>query len=348
MSTLTSIDERPGRGDPDRQGRSAGLSLPLLRLLQLVMILQGGRFPNAQHLAEACAVSRRTIYRDLAILEAAGIPVVYRADRQGYQLAGAGFLRPAPLDDREALALLLLSRLCPADQAFGLLRPLRSGVEKILQSLPATVRGRVGLVSEVLAGDRSAPELPADRRPIYEAIWRALGERRQMRLWSRAEPGNPPLTTKLSLYRLARVDGCWCLVGRSTLHREVRLFRIPGIERIEVTEETYTIPPRFRLDRWLSRPARPEHRDAPPQVHLRFSARGAARVREAHGPVDLRFSPLAGGELDVFLPAATPEVLVGWILGFGDQVEVLQPQGLRRAVRERAERIARLHADRTG
>ena len=91
--------------------RSPSLRLPLARLLQLLMILQSERYPNATRLAEACAVSRRTIYRDLTILEAAGITVIYRPDRQGYQLARECLLQPTQLEDKEALALLDLSRL---------------------------------------------------------------------------------------------------------------------------------------------------------------------------------------------------------------------------------------------
>src|SRR5262249_54560228 len=143
------------------------------------------RFPNAQRLADACAVSRRTIYRDLAILEAAGIIVVYRRDRQGYQLAGEGVFPPAQLDDQEAMALLLLSRLCPADPPFGLARQVRSGVDKVIQALPVEVRGRVNLGGEPIVGDPMTLELPADRQPIYAAIWRALRQRRQMRIWYR-------------------------------------------------------------------------------------------------------------------------------------------------------------------
>ena len=92
---VTSWDMQPhafgqnGRVDStiEFESHSPSLRLPLARLLQLLMILQSERFPNARRLAEACAVSRRTIYRDLTILEAAGISVLYRPDRQGYQLA---------------------------------------------------------------------------------------------------------------------------------------------------------------------------------------------------------------------------------------------------------------------
>ena len=45
----------------------------LARLLQIVTLLQTERCPNARMLAEACEVSRRTIYRDFSTIAAAGI-----------------------------------------------------------------------------------------------------------------------------------------------------------------------------------------------------------------------------------------------------------------------------------
>ena len=78
---------RPGGARRDRDVRLRRGRAQLPRLLELIMAIQSDRFPNARTLAERCEVSRRTIYRDLDTLDAAGIPVRYRPDRQGYQLA---------------------------------------------------------------------------------------------------------------------------------------------------------------------------------------------------------------------------------------------------------------------
>ena len=176
MSAVSSMPEIYDRATWEQEGRPPVLSLPLVRLLQLVMILQNGRFPNARRLAEVCAVSRRTIYRDLATLEAAGIPVVYRADRQGYQLAGPGFLQPAPLNDQEALSLLLLSRWCHFDHPFGSLKPIQNGVDKVIQALPEGLRERITLGGELITSgsDPSSLDRTPERRPVYDAIWQAL------------------------------------------------------------------------------------------------------------------------------------------------------------------------------
>ena len=59
-------------------------------------------------------------------------------------------------------------------------------------------------------------------------------------------------TTKLGIYRLAKLHGFWCLVGRSTRHRRVLLIPLDQIEQVELTEDPYSIPPRFNLVRFLA------------------------------------------------------------------------------------------------
>ncbi len=103
--------------------QSPRLRLPLARLLQEVMILQSERFPNVQRLADACGVSRRTIYRDLATMETAGLSLVYVSDRHGYEIRDDCLLQPPQLDDREALALLIMSRVGSIPDPFGAVLP---------------------------------------------------------------------------------------------------------------------------------------------------------------------------------------------------------------------------------
>ena len=323
--------------------RSATLSFPLIRMLQLLMILQSERYPNARRLAEACAVSRRTIYRDLATLDAAGITVLYHPERQGYQLARDDFLRPPQLLEDEAMALVLLSRHSGLDRRFGLQPHARTGAAKVVQVLPEELRSRVIRGSELLEDETLDKDEGGESRKTYKVILTALSARKRLRLIYRDnDDADSTLATKLSLFRLARIARQWCLVGRSSTHKGVRSFLISQIEHVEITDEPYTIPPRFRMDHFLARTHRHLATTAQ-EVILRFGPGMTSDfeqnirndyeklVRDGHPGVDLTLV------IDVL------DEIVLWVIGFGDQVEVIEPAELRTAVQNLLERMAAVY-----
>lgn len=68
------------------QKRPAGNGRRLSRLLKLMDVLQSGRVYNSQELADMCGVSRRTVFRDIAALQEAGLSVLQDESRRGYFL----------------------------------------------------------------------------------------------------------------------------------------------------------------------------------------------------------------------------------------------------------------------
>ena len=228
---------------------------PLSRLIQLIVLLQTERCPNARRLAEVCEVSRRTIYRDLAALAGAGIAVLYRSDRQGYQLAQTVFMQPPKMEEREALALLVSCRQWGSGDDLGLRRHANQAVDKLVQCLPEGMRTRLFAAAEILSDASDQLESTVIRQEVDDQILLALTQRRQVRLRVREAETSAAETTKLGIYRLAKVHGFWCLVGRSTRHCRVLLIPVHQIEKVEMTEDPYSIPPRFNLVRFLARTA---------------------------------------------------------------------------------------------
>ena len=228
---------------------------PLARLIQLIVLLQTERCPNARRLAEICEVSRRTIYRDLAALAGAGISVLYRSDRQGYQLAQNVFLQPPKMEEREALALLVSCRQWGSGDDLGLSRHANQAIDKLVQCLPEGMRTRLLAAAEILSDAVDHLESSPIRREVDDRILLALTQRRQVRLRVRETGTSVAETTKLGIYRLAKLHGFWCLVGRSTRHCRVLLIPMDQIEQVELTEDPYSIPPRFNLVRFLARTA---------------------------------------------------------------------------------------------
>jgi predicted DNA-binding transcriptional regulator YafY len=78
------------------------------RLVQLLGLLQAGKAHNAGELAALCAVSRRTIFRDLDVLRQAGVPLLFDDDQCVYRIPGTYFLPPTNFTADEALAVMIL------------------------------------------------------------------------------------------------------------------------------------------------------------------------------------------------------------------------------------------------
>lgn len=67
------------------------------RLLRLITLIQGSSRLNAKRLAELCETSERNIYRDLKMLEGAGVEILFDAKSGGYAIRRDFFLRPVDL-----------------------------------------------------------------------------------------------------------------------------------------------------------------------------------------------------------------------------------------------------------
>jgi predicted DNA-binding transcriptional regulator YafY len=341
-TTWVPDDSRPRRsenvGSPSPSGRA---QLP--RLLELIMAIQSDRFPNAQALADRCEVSRRTIYRDLDTLAAAGIAVRYRPDRQGYQLTRDCALPTPSLEEKEVLALLIMARQWKGAAGFDLLRQARAGTVKLVQALATEIRDRVLTQAELIPDETIAAALPVHRKVVYDTILSGLCLRRQVRIWYRNIAEGSEGTTKLSVYRLVLAQGIWFIVGRSTYHREVCVFRIPWIERATLTNDPHTIPPRFSLERFLGMAWGMERGKERYELWLRFSARVAPQIRDTLCHQSQRLAELPDRRADLHLTVDGLDEIVGWVLGFGDQVEVLAPGELRQRVAEIAARMVGIH-----
>ena len=343
MSTTTRTESGEPRARRAVAGASSGRE-HLARLFKMVLLLQTERFPNARELSERCEVSRRTIYRDLELLAAAGIPVRYRQDREGYQLARGFFLPPTGVDETEALALLVLARQGNSGDGLGLLRHAWGGALKVVQGLPAEVRERVLATLEPFEPATVATKAAAEgRHDVHDAVLAALSQLRQVRIWFRNSQTLVEECTKFSIYRLLLHDRHWFMVGRSTAHRRVEVIGVPWVTKVVLTDDPYVVPPRFRLDRYLGQAWGVSRGRVRYRVTLRFSAQAAPELSDTVWHPSQQRSNLADGRVELQFSVDGLDEIARWVFGFGDQVEVLSPLALREALFRLSIQTARRH-----
>lgn len=90
------------------------------RLFQIVLLLDRRRAVTAREIADALNISERTVYRDIADLSRAGVPISGEAG-VGYMLRSGYRLPPLMFDPEELMALALGTRMVKGwtDEALG-------------------------------------------------------------------------------------------------------------------------------------------------------------------------------------------------------------------------------------
>lgn len=321
----------------------------LSRMLQLIELLQGGRTYNTRELAELTGISRRQVFRDLKALQDSGIPLLYDSQRQGYWLSTTTYLPPTELALDETLSLLILAQnLGHAATGLPFHAAARSAAIKLMSNLPGRLRSHLGELAAAVDVRLDSHHLHAAGHSAYAQLLQAIQSRTRVRMRYESLFEGAPLTTLLSPYRLFFRRRAWYVVGRSSVHRAVRTFHLGRIAALEATTEPYRIPPRFSVDRYLGNAwhlVREPRRRA--RVVIRFQPKVAHNVAEVTWHKTQSVVWNADGTLDFRVVVDGLSEISWWILGYGDQAEVLEPAELRAAIAGHASRLAAIYQSRS-
>jgi predicted DNA-binding transcriptional regulator YafY len=228
------------------------------RLFEIIQLLRVAKGPvTAAHLAEVLEVTVRTVYRDIAALQARRIPIE-GAPGLGYVLRRGFDLPPLMFTTEEIEAIAVGVRLVRRTGDAGLQQAAESVLSKVQVVLPNELRahlaGATFLVSE--AGAQTSPAV--DVAEIREAI-RA---RRKLRVVYADEAGRRTHRTirpvAVAYYVQATLIAAWC-----ELREDYRHFRTDRIAALTVLDESFSDEDGLLLQNWLAQRAAGASRSLP-------------------------------------------------------------------------------------
>ena len=269
------------------------------------------------------------------------MPLVFHEEQQRYHIPSTYYLPPTNFTPEEALSLIVLCHEFGDGAGLPFFGPARSAAVKLESALPGRLRDQL----RGLAGAVSIQPVPRNslggRQGVYEQLLDALAGRRAVRIRYESFTEGEQIRTKLSPYRLLFSRRSWYVIGRSSLHRATRTFNLGRIGELEILDETYQIPRGFSIDRYLRNAWHliPES-DPDQEVVVRFSPMVARNVAEVGWHKTQRVAFADDGSMEYRVTVSGLNEISWWILGYGDQAEVLQPPKLREMVAQRAERMA--------
>lgn len=204
------------------------------RLFEIVQYLRGGRLLTAQILAERLEVSKRTIYRDLAHLQACGVPIEGEAG-VGYVLSSDYHVPPLTFTADEITALVLGARMVKAWASNDLTKAAEEALVKIDAVIPEGMRK---LLDDTQMYAMSFSDGNRERKSL-DALRKACKERRYLVLdyESLEQAATQRLVRPLGLYFWGRV---WTLLAWCELRDDFRTFRVDRIASWKQEERVFS------------------------------------------------------------------------------------------------------------
>jgi len=213
------------------------------RLFQIVQHLRGGRLTTARQLSERLEVSERTIYRDIADLQSAGVPIDGEAGI-GYLMREGFDLPPMMFTKDEVLALVAGARLIRAWGGVDMARSAQEALVKIESVLPTSARdyGR-----QVQIHAFAPAEITDDYRRRLDNIERAVETRTRLTFAYQDAKGDGTRRTvrPLGLWYWGRV---WTLVAWCELRNDFRMFRLDRIDAMRKGDTFHHEPGKLLTD----------------------------------------------------------------------------------------------------
>lgn len=286
------------------------------RLFKIVYhLLEKGK-STAPELAEKFEVSIRTIYRDLDTISAAGIPIYATQGKGGGIFIMQDFvLNKSLLSEQEKEQILMALQ--------GISATEHNQTDELLMKLSGLFQSKVTNWIEV---DFSEWYKNTPNYDVFNLIKNAIFNQYTITFSYFAREGNYSNRT-VEPIKLIFKNKDWYLYGFCLLRNGFRFFKLTRIKDLEISSDTFIreVKSSHEIETVIKNKN---------FIHakLKFSPKVAFRVYDEFTD---NVSKDNQGNLYVNIDLPDNETLFSYILSFGDNVEILEPDYLRHSMKEK-------------
>jgi predicted DNA-binding transcriptional regulator YafY len=310
------------------------------RLTGMILLLQGQRVITAEQIAAHFEISVRTVYRDLSALGEAGVPIIAEAGI-GYSLMRGYHMPPVMFTEEEAAALFMSGEVTEQVADDSLKQSLRGALLKIKSVLPQDKKDYLARLKNAIGVwfRRGGNE---DRKLSLMPIQDAVVRRRCLALRYDTASKGKISTRVVEPLGLVFYSRQWHLIGWCRLRKAFRDFRLDRVAGWEVLAECYHGHADFSVRDFLREKI---DGDELFPVTIRVNREVLERFRSEMPCTALEEKPRTDGCIEVEILTCSIPWMISWLLGYGTQVEAMEPPELREGLREAAMAVAARYAE---
>ncbi len=305
------------------------------RLVAILIYLQGRRVTRAEDIAGEFAISVRTVYRDVAALGEAGVPILGEAG-VGYSILKGYHLPPVHFTTAEATALITAGMLLDRFADRSLAPSMGSALDKIRAVLPPDHQDHVSRLQSRM----SLPNAPTENQPgNLFLIQSALASRTVLRVSYQRSGAAEAAPREIEPLGLTYYGDRWHLIAWCRSRRDYRDFRTDRIRAIVPLAEQFGPHDDFSLTGFLER-----WDDSRIRVNgtIRVDAVTAERFRK-EAPFKITKEERRDEMIVFQIEGGNWEWYLYWFLSFGNRLVVVEPAELRSLLTDLARTTAEHH-----
>jgi len=276
----------------------------------------------------------RTIYRDLEALQSAGFPLytekVEKANRWAF-VDTYKFKIPAPFTLTELMSLYFYKDLVRVFKGTPFHDSIDSVFKKIQSTLPPQALRYLDQMQSVFHVGIKPYKDYGQFRNILNQVNQAAMDRRRVEMVYHSLHRKEKTLRKVDPYKVWFYDGTIYLIGLCHLREEVRMFVLDRIKMLKITDERFMIPNDFSLDDFMRDSFKVMH-DELYTVKVRISPGWARWVSEKIWHESQKTKKMPDGSMEMIFQVAGLDEIKRWILSFGPEAFVLEPEKLKEMV----------------
>ena len=300
------------------------------RLLSITILMLNKERVTARELSEKFEVSIRTIYRDLDALLLAGIPVMsYQGNEGGYGLMDNYKI------DRQLLSINEMLSILTSLQSINTSledKQYDSVIEKIKSLVPKEKKDDIDKQMEQIIIDF----LPwgSNKRQKYNLsdIHRAIVSSKVIEFLYTNNKGERLIRRVEPMTLFFRGYG-WYLFAYCMAKKDYRIFRLTRLKDLKILNTSFIRKNRSYKDITLP--------DGPPgkeiELQIKFSKQARVWIEDIFDYNEIDES--SGSSLIVNTIVPEDDWIYPWILSFGDNAEIVEPEHIRNKIGEISKKI---------
>lgn len=319
---------------------------PVLRALRLLSLIErNANGLRVADMAQQLGANARAVYRDLQVLES--LPVQLYTDKQGkesYWKIDPDYRNKlsVPFSLSELLSLYLAQDSIRSLDGTVFHDSLQSLFEKVWAVLPKPLfKQMVELRGSFFSG------IPAQKnygvhREFIKIIQEGIEGRKVLQLLYHPRDQSPA-ERRVNPYAVHLHNGSLYLIGHCHLRKDIRTFVVDRMQKIKLTEDSFTVPPDFSLESYL-RHSFGMFTEELVRVKVCFHKSLTRYLLERRWHPSQKNRKLKDGSLELAFEVAGTKEIKTWIMGFGAIAKVLEPVSLVKEIKDDLGKALRSYA----